>query len=431
MDNSENHFDINTILKTLTGHLRHVAEDKNIDLIYDMHTNIPRELRGDNVILERLLCTLLTFIYKHTDRSELLLTLDAAEDFLYEEDISFILAETNIAKDKILAFLESGLGKDLDSLNGKIVYEPSMDVHLKIPFKIGELGFRRHYRLPFTAMLKKKVLLIIESENLTKSIANMFKYFQYEVDIASQKEALDLLAYDLVMIEDCLVFEDFVDLMKNAQKKKAVKCVLIGEDGKQDYVCGHTVSMHLKKPVTQESIFELIISLFEHVSPLENDVEPFDDLPEDSTVLLDIKSLFAAHEQHDKEDPVVNQLESLIESKVLEDVKVLNIELGLLKAKKMGLNYRAELKDFLEVFDHSDIYFRQIVRDKSVYKIKEFCIDLEQKSKAIGAESMSNFADVVSLIFVYDKLDILPIYPGRYHIELQKLVIEVERYLDN
>ncbi|NOR56287.1 MAG: hypothetical protein GQ531_08770 [Sulfurovum sp.] len=430
MDNSENLFDINTLLKTLTVHLRHVAEEKHIDLIYDMHTSIPRELRGDNVVLERLLTTLLTFIYKHTDRPELLLTLDATEDFLYEEDISFILEKTNIDKDQILAFLETGLGKDLDSLNGKIVYEPGMDVHLKIPFKIGELGFRRHYRLPFTAMLKKKVLLVIDSENLTTSIANMFKYFQYEVDIGSQKEALDLLAYDLVIIEDCLVFESFVDLMKKAQKKKDVKCVLIGEDGKQDCACGNALSMHLNKPVTQESIFELIISLFDHVSPLENDVEPFEDLPEESSELLDIKALFAAHEHHDKEDVVVHQLDSLIESKQSADVQVLNIDLGLVNAKKMGLNYKVELKNFLDIFDHSDIYFRQIVGEVSTYKIKEFCIDLEQKSKAIGAESMSNFADVVSLIFVYDKLDLLPIYPGRYHIELQKLVIEIGRYLD-
>jgi hypothetical protein len=69
------------------------------------------------------------------------------------------------------------------------------------------------------------------------------------------------------------------------------------------------------------------------------------------------------------------------------------------------------------------------VNEKSTYKIKGFCIDLEKHAKLIGAESMLEFADILSLIFVYDKLDMLPIYPGKYHIELQKLIEEIKKDL--
>ena len=65
----------------------------------------------------------------------------------------------------------------------------------------------------------------------------------------------------------------------------------------------------------------------------------------------------------------------------------------------------------------------------STKKIKEFCIDLEKHAKLIGAESMLKFADIVSLNFVYNKLDMLPIYPGKYHIELQKLIVEIKKDL--
>jgi hypothetical protein len=98
-----------------------------------------------------------------------------------------------------------------------------------------------------------------------------------------------------------------------------------------------------------------------------------------------------------------------------------------MNAKKMGLVYRQELKHFVDTFDRSDLYFREIVNEKAVTKIKDFCIDLEKQSRVIGAESMSNFADIVSLIFVYNKLDMLPIYPGRYHIELKKLMAEIKK----
>jgi hypothetical protein len=58
-----------------------------------------------------------------------------------------------------------------------------------------------------------------------------------------------------------------------------------------------------------------------------------------------------------------------------------------------------------------------------------FCIDLEKQAKLIGAEGILKLAETVSLIFVYKKLDILPIYPGKYHIELEKFIKEIKKEL--
>lgn len=80
------------------------------------------------------------------------------------------------------------------------------------------------------------------------------------------------------------------------------------------------------------------------------------------------------------------------------------------------------------MFDGSDLYFRQIVNERSLHKIKEFCIDLEKHSKIIGAQSMLRFTEIISLMFIYKKTDSLPIYPARYHIELKKLFREMEHY---
>jgi len=124
-----------------------------------------------------------------------------------------------------------------------------------------------------------------------------------------------------------------------------------------------------------------------------------------------------------------DNLNHVIEAKKEMKLPYLDIKLGEEKTKKLGLKYKDELKKFLEVFDRSDIYFRQIVNEKASTKIKEFCIDLEKHSKRIGAQSMLRFADIVSLIFVHNKLEMLSIYPGRYHIELQNLLTEIRKYL--
>ena len=143
----------------------------------------PRELRGNDIAFQQLFLTLFTFILNNSNQKEILLTLTAPEDFMYEESISFIIKETQIPKEKVLAFLETGLGNTLELLNGKIAYDKDADIHLEIPFIIGELGFRRYYRLPLASMLRKKVLLIVESETVGTSIMHMFKYFAYDVDL--------------------------------------------------------------------------------------------------------------------------------------------------------------------------------------------------------------------------------------------------------
>ena len=119
----------------------------------------------------------------------------------------------------------------------------------------------------------------------------------------------------------------------------------------------------------------------------------------------------------------------MIEKKRAVNLPVLNTKAGEENTKKMGLKYSNELKNFLDSFDKSDLYFRQIVNEQASNKIKAFCIDLEKHAKLIGAESILKLAETVSLIFVYNKLDMLPIYPGKYHIELQKLIKEIKKEL--
>jgi hypothetical protein len=129
----------------------------------------------------------------------------------------------------------------------------------------------------------------------------------------------------------------------------------------------------------------------------------------------------------------VHQQSAVSRPKVLkgeeEAVEVLNIEKGKEKTKKSGIEYTKALKNFLETFDKSDIYFRDIAKSKAVWQIKEFAIDLEKKARLIGAERVAALAEKISLLFVYDNLDMLPVYTGKYHLELKKLFVEIRKYL--
>lgn len=427
MSNIENLFDINKVLRSSFLTLKNTNTEKKIDLIFEMDTTIPSELRGNDIVFERLLTTILTFIYQNTHSHEILLSLSAPEDFLYEEFISFKIKNSEIPREKILAFLETGLGNTLQTLEGKIVNDKEVDIHLEIPFTIGELGFRRHYRLPTKSMLDKKVLLIVKSENLGRSITKMFKYFPYDVEVKHTENGVDLSVYDLLIIEENLVNESFIKKVQEIQEKENLKFVILGAGQVSVNTAGAVVYTHLLKPVTQESIFELILSIFDaNAKSMKVKPTPVESINIERNVDTAYIPKTPTFQDNSQES---SALSHLIEEKKGKHTFVLDTRQGLENAKKMGATYSDALEEFLDSFGKSDLYFRQIANEKSSHKIKEFCIDLEKQAKLIGAEGMLKFTDIISLIFVYDKLDMLPIYPGRYHMELQKLIGEIKKYL--
>jgi len=433
MNKIEKVFDINIVLLTVFSSLEMLRNEKNIELIYDICPTVPRELRGDPEKLQRVLSQILTFVFENSDQKEILLSLSSPEDFLVEENISFTIHETGIAKEKVSNFLETGLSKTIEILEGKIVDDKTFDIYIDIPFKINELGFRRHYRLPDIVMMGKKILVLCESEKVTKSIKKMFKYFLYNVDAGVEEfknNGSDLAAYDILLLDDKYVTDEFDHIIAKVQQEIPLKYVLLRDEHIVENTNTHTVSTHLIKPVTQESIFELIISLF------QNDPNHGKIKPEGKKYILDIEKVLKNIVKPEELSKLAqykmerDNLSGMIEKNRGVKEPILNKEMGEENTKKMGLAYTEALKNFVETFDRSDRYFRQIVNEKATQKIKEFCIDLEKNSKLIGAQSMFKFADIISLIFVYDKLDLLPIYPGKYHLELEQLLKEIKKYLD-
>ncbi len=429
MSGIDEFFDINMVLMALFSSLEAIIDEKNIELIYDIDATIPKELKGDAEALSHLLTQVLTFVFENTKKKEVVLSLLAPEDFLYEESISFEIRDIEVNEVKVASFLKNSLNRNLEFLDGEIIYEnqnPS-NIHINIPFKLNDLGNRRYYRLPDMVMLGKKVLLICGSQKIAHSLEKMFKYFLYDVVVGLdeyKKQGSDMTEYDILVIENKLITNRFEDLIVKVQKSTALKYVLLQDSTYVENKNKNIKSTYLIKPVMQESIFELIISLFED-EVKDRSIKP----KEKKTVINMEKYIDEAFKKGEKsfgEKSQENKQDTIKEERREVERVILDIEVGKQNAKKVGLEYMMELKKFLDSFDHSDIYFRQVVNEKQTWQIKEFCIDLEKQAKSIGAQSMSGFAERVSLLFVYDKLDTLPIYTGKYHMELKKLITEIK-----
>lgn len=263
----EDTFNINKVLTTLFSSVKDITDEKRIELIYEMDSTIPRKLRGDSESLLHLLNKVLTFVFQHSDRKDIVLSLSSVEDFLYEEFISFRIPKTNIEKEKLLAFLETQVSKEIEMLGGNIVdvQEDTSDIHLSIPFKNFELGFRRHYRLPSKNVVGKRILLLCSNDQTAQSLKKMFQYFLYEVHVGMdelKKHGNDLAAYDILIISEKMVTQKTQETIAKVQKRAPLKYVLLRDPVDLDDDI-QTDPEYFVKPITQEKIFDLIMSLYD------------------------------------------------------------------------------------------------------------------------------------------------------------------------
>ena len=423
-------FNINTILKKVFFKVKSHTKSNGCEVIYIMGKTVPRLFRGNEVALEVYLTEVFVFLFEYARTSEMLVRLEGEEEFVGTEDITFKIKNIELTTLDIKK-LSRIVAKEGEVLGAKIDYS-STELRIKIPFTLSVLGMRRHYRLPSKSLLQKNVLIIAESKNITLSIKQMFKYFPYNVDMGIRQKDFfnyDIDIYDLLVIEDKLMNELINTRCKAVQDYSNLKIVVLGDIKNMHIREVANISSSLLKPVTQESIFELIVSVFAD----EYNSEAFLNQRKKLKQVEEISSLESrkrrpASQKVLKKVSNVDSFQVIVEEKRDKNVPILDITLGKKNAKYLRLDYEDELESFFDTFNGSDLYFRQMINEKSYKPIQEFCTDLEKHSKIIGAQSMVQFAEMISMIFVYNKYELLEIYPGRYHIELKKLFKEMERY---
>jgi len=265
METTDNTFDINMVLMMVFTSLEELRVKKNIELIYEIDSTIPRKLRGDAEALTTLLVGILIFASENTLKKEIVLSLSAPQEFLYEESICFEFKDTGIEHSKISEYIEEKLYRSAITLDAKIVDKSPTSFQIYISFKLNELGERRHYRLANKDMLHKKVLLVCDSEKESQSIKKMFKYFNYDVVVGFQEHTRignHLKEYDILLMEKEHANRNFEKMILEIQKEKPLKYVLLHNSHVIDDMHKHIECTYLVKPIIQESIYELITSLF-------------------------------------------------------------------------------------------------------------------------------------------------------------------------
>lgn len=416
----EKSFHLHDALTTLYGKTKAIRSKHHTELIYNISNTIPKELKGDSAPFLTILETIVVFIVRNSDTREILLSLDAPKDFLYEEIISFTLEKISIPKEKIGYFLSQGLQNQIDTLHGEILYDIGDSIQINLPFQVVEIGHRRNFRLPHEHMLDKKVLLICTNEHKAQSIEKMFQYFHYKVDKGIegyQGSNSDLGQYDMFVLDDDFVTKKLEESITQIELDNGMKFVRIKEcDEDQSQF---KISTNLCMPVTQESIFQLILKLFE-----EPTQRPF---PQ-KHYPVDLTQLLMTYQPNEKicAATIGTTMPEILKIKIGD----INYEASEVLSKNDthtnptidDIHYLDMLQEFIDTFGYSDLYLKEIVEKQQKEKIEEFCFYLGEKSKQIGALRTEKLTQIIALILEYELWDILSMYAHKYHIELKNLL---------
>ncbi|MDD2780618.1 ATP-binding protein [Sulfuricurvum sp.] len=280
-------YDLNALLDDISNIVSHKANEKQVELIFDIDRSVPNKLIGDPLRLLQVLVNLLNNAIKFTDQGSVILRARGQQISRLNLKIHFEVIDTGIGMDQeqISRLFQSysqaddsiarkyggtGLGlaicKNLVSLMGGTIQVHSVpnegssfsfDIKLHSDFDFE----KRHYRLPTTELMSKNALVLDENQDNAAVLQRGLEYFHYEVKAVI--DSLDAVAlfrkysFDIVFIDTKIsLCGEFKRELQSRIKDDQLKLVWMGEDIKK------RGGFILSKPYNQLDIFNTILSIY-------------------------------------------------------------------------------------------------------------------------------------------------------------------------
>ncbi|MDD3591030.1 MAG: response regulator [Sulfurovum sp.] len=284
-------FNLNNVLNEVSGLLGTKYAGKELELIFDVDNNVPRYMIGDSLHIGRVLTNLFEYMFSQLTDEELKLEVSMFSSHEEKIDMQFRLRDTGpgIPTDGLEslfvpyydeergAYMGLGLfiAKSLTELMGGTLYAESREGKgttflLDLPLKLVDSGNRRRYRLPDKVLTEKRVLVVDSSFNAALAIKKMFAYFRHDVQVI-RKEDFEFSmpkmdGYDIVILNESLYREKVLRYLQKIKTEKGdLKIISLNNllNVKESDFYDGLIDAHLFKPVNQERVFELIISLYD------------------------------------------------------------------------------------------------------------------------------------------------------------------------
>jgi polar amino acid transport system substrate-binding protein len=281
-------FNINTTLDNVSNMIALKAQEKGLEIIYDIDNSVPAFIKGDPLRLGQVIINLMNNAVKFTDKGEITLKakmspLPKNKKLLIFEVIdtgiglkpehidnlfqSFSQADSTISR----KYGGSGLGLTISKqlvelMGGSIRVMSEYGVGSRFIFSIVTTQpHLRSYHLPSKSLMGKRVLIVDSNPKASAALAQMLRYFQYDSIVASSGEDAELLfindSFDIVCI-DRQIKESIShkDMESHCKAKIVLTDNVLSQSGTKD---DDMVDAYLTKPFNQMMIFDMILHLFD------------------------------------------------------------------------------------------------------------------------------------------------------------------------
>ena len=289
-------FDLNEVLERVATVVGVKAEEKGLELIFDIGKRVPAKIKGDPLRLSQVLVNLINNAIKFTEKGEVILKISMKEEEEEKGILLFEVIDTGIGmtpeqqKRLFKKFSQtdasisrkyggSGLGlmisKQLvELMGGEIGVESEFGKGSRFFFTMPtERVDRRSYRLPSKDLMSKKVLIVDANIHSAEALAKMLKYFHYQTTLATTKKELEKQLkerFDIIFIDDSMTEDVYTEAIKDS--KGAILVNLYSEYlDKANIKESKEFKFRVTKPLTQKKIFDLIVDIYTSKEEADNE----------------------------------------------------------------------------------------------------------------------------------------------------------------
>ncbi len=292
-------FELGAILENLASIVGLAAEDKGLELLFDVKSNVPQHLVGDPLRLSQILINLTNNAIKFTEQGEVTVVIDVIKIMNENVELSFAINDTGMGisqaqQEKLFQSFNqadssttrkhggSGLGlaisKRLTELMGGNINVSSTlgqgaSFTFDCPFTLGETtATTSNYQEENLGALK--VLVVDDNDAAREILTSILVSFGFDVDACvSGSEALALVdgaqliePYQLVVMDWKIPKMDGVQTTQHIQSlpnnQQLPVCIMVTAHGREEAIkaAQHVdIKSFLTKPVTPSSLFDGIM----------------------------------------------------------------------------------------------------------------------------------------------------------------------------
>jgi PAS domain S-box-containing protein len=360
-------FRLDDTLQSLADVLSFKLEEKPLELLFDIKSDVPKQLVGDPLRLYQILLNLSSNAVKFTEAGDILISVDMLEHKDDRVHLQFVVEDTGIGmtEEQLSLLFQSfsqadssttrkyggtGLGLTISKrlvelMGGSINAKSKADVGSTFTFDVWlamENAEIINQKTDSIRLQGLRILLVDDNKRALNVISNLMRNLGCDVTaVESGKRAISIVEaapddYDLAIIDRQMPILSGIETcqrIKAIDKVSIYTCIMVSTSTMQDEVdLSHEgfIDYVLRKPLTASSVFDAMVNISGPDSEYATQVSSFESVEVDSSSLTGARVLLV-------EDNELNQelAKELLESEAI----VVDIACNGQIAVNMALNY--------------------------------------------------------------------------------------------